>query len=402
MIDSTVTTGDTPASREFRAGLQAQLKGDLVTARARFEDALKLDSKYAPALIGLAGVAQAQGDDAKVQQLLRQAEQASPRSPDVRMAWGRYYLRKNDLKQAEKYFLSAREVAPRTIPPLIELGEIYLRTGRPGEAVRVFRLGTELDPKNRFAQYGLGVALAATGQRNEAIRTLENASELTASDPAPLRAVGRLYLETGELDKALAAFDRGLQRQPKFVPIMLDRAEALARMNRTNEAIAQLVAAEALAPESAEVQFRLGDVYQGAKRYPEAEKAYLRAISLAPKNPLPYNNLAWMLVASGGDAKRAVEFAGKAVEMSPRSSPLLDTLGWAQRAAGDLNGAQASLKRAIELEPNFAAYHYHLGVVQRDLKQNAAARSSLRRALELDPKLPQADEAKKLLAELPG
>ena len=72
---------------------------------------------------------------------------------------------------------------------------------------------------------------------------------------------------------------------------------------------------------------RLGDVYQSAKRYPEAEKAYLKAISLAPKNPLAYNNLAWMLVTSGGDAKRAVEFATKAVDLRPRSSSLLDTLG---------------------------------------------------------------------------
>lgn len=401
MIDSSVTTADTPASREFRAGVQAQLRGDLATARTKFEAALKLDPNYAPAFIGLAGVAQAEGNDALVEQYLQRAERASPRSPDVQLAWGRYFLGKSQLGQAEKYFLKAREVAPRTIPPLLELGEIYLRTpGRANDALRMYRTALDLDPNNRFATYGLGVALAATGKREEAIKTLEKSAQMVTDDPAPLRAIGRIYLESGELDKALAAFDRGLQRQPKFVAVMLDRADTLSRMNRSGDAIAQMLAAEKLAPESAEVQFRLGDVYQGAKRYPEAEKAYLKAISLAPKNPLAYNNLAWMLTVSGGDPKRAVEFATKAVELSPRSSPLLDTLGWAQRAAGDLNAAQASLKRAIESEPNVAAYHYHLGIVQRDLKQNAAARASLQRALELDAKLPQADEARKLIKEL--
>ena len=266
----------------------------------------------------------------------------------------------------------------------------------------MYQTAVQMDANNRYAQYGLGIALAATGKRDDAIKALEKAAQLTPRDPAPLRAIGRLYLESGELDKALAAFDRGLERQPQFVPVMLDRADTLARMNRTNDAIAQMTAAEKLAPDSAEVQFRLGDVYQGAKRYPEAEKAYLKAIAQAPKNPLPYNNLAWMLVASNGDAKRAVELATKAAELSPNSSPLYDTLGWAQRAAGNLAGAQASLKRAIELEPKVAAYYYHLGIVQRDLKENAAARTSLQRALDLDPKLPQADEVRRLLKEMPS
>ena len=238
--------------------------------------------------------------------------------------------------RAEKSFQRARELAPGSIPPLLELGEVYIRTGRAGDAGRAYRAAVELDGNNRFAQYGLGVSLAAAGKRDEALQALEKASQLTPKDPAALRAIGRLHLEAGELDKALAAFDRGLERQPQFVPLMLDRAEVLARSNRTGDAIAQMLAAEKLASNSAEVQFRLADIYQGAKRYPEAEGAYLRAIALAPKNALAYNNLAWMIVASNGDPKRAVELASKAVELAPKSSPLYDTLGWAQRAAGEM------------------------------------------------------------------
>jgi tetratricopeptide (TPR) repeat protein len=394
---------ETPAAREFRAGVQAQINGDMAAARAKFEAALKLDPSYAPAMIGMAGVAQSEGNADQVEQYLKRAESVSPKSPDVQLAWGRYYLGKGQNAQAERSFMKARELAPRTIPPLLELGEIYLRTpGRASDALRMFRAAAELDVNNRFVQYGLGIALAAAGKRGEAITALEKAATLAPKDPAPLRAIGRLYLESGDLNKALAAFDRGLARQPQFVPLMLDRGDVLARLNRNDEAITQVMAAEKLAPESVEVQVRLADTLQNAKRYPEAEKAYLKAIALAPKNPLAYNNLAWMEVSRNGNATRAVELATKAVELSPKSSPLYDTLGWAQRAAGDLTGAQASLKRAIELEPNVAVYHYHLGIVQRDGKQNAAARASLQRALELDAKLPQADEARKILKELPA
>lgn len=401
LIDSAAVAGDSPAALEFRAGIQAQLKGDVAAARARFDAALKIDPNYAPALIGLAGVAQAQGNPQQVEQYLQRAERANPRSPDVFLAWGRHYMRTNQIERAEKSLLTARGLAPRTIPPLLELAEIYIRTpGRTGDAVRMYRAALEIDPGNKFAQYGLGISLAATGQRAEALKALEKASESTPKDPAAPRAIGLLYLESGELERALSSFDRGLARQPQFVPVMLDRADVLLRLNRPNDAVAQAAVAEKLAPDAADVQIRAADIYQGAQRWKEAESAYLRTIALAPNSPYAYNNLAWMTVARNGDARQAVIWARRAVELAPSASPFYDTYGWAQRAAGDLTGAQTSLKRAIELEPKVAAYYYHLGVVQQGLKQNAAARGSLQRALELDPKLPQAEEVRKLLKEL--
>jgi Tfp pilus assembly protein PilF len=214
--------------------------------------------------------------------------------------------------------------------------------------------------------------------------------------------MGRTYLEAGEYDKALGAFETGLARQPGFVPLMLDKADVLAQQNRISDALAQYAAAEKLAPKSAEVQLRKADVLQRSKRWNDADAAYQRAIALDAKNPMAYNNLAWMIVERQGDPKKAVELAKKAVELSPNSSPLLDTLGWAQRYAGELVAAQTSLKRAIEIEPKVAGYHYHLGVVQRDLKDNAEARRSLQRALELDPKMTEAEDARKLLQQLPA
>lgn len=394
---------ESPAGREFRAGIQAQVRGDLASARSRFEAALRLDPRYVPALLGLAGVAQTEGKPQQVEALLRRAEQAGPKSAEVQIAWGRHFLRNNQFDKAESAFLRARELAPQSIPPLLELGEVYLRMpGRAQDAVAVYRTAVELDGNNRYALYGYGVALAATGRRQEAVGALEKASQLTPKDPAALRAIGRVYLETGDLDKALAAFDRGLARQPGFVPLMLDRADVLARMGRQNDAIAQMLAAEKLAPKSAEVKVRLADVYQAAKRWDEAESAYRSAITLAPKSPVAYNNLAWVTVSRGGDAKRAVELARKAVELSPKSSPFYDTLGWAQHAAGDLRAAEMSLMRAIELEPNVASYYSHLGVVQRELKQTNSARASFQRAIELDPTSPQAEEIRKWLKELPA
>lgn len=395
------TAGDeTPQSSEFRAGAQAQLQSDWAGAKAHFEAALKIAPDYVPALIGMAAVAQAEGRLPDTERYLGQAERVAPGAWEVHLAWGRYHVARNAPDPAEKALRKAHELMPKAVPPMLELADLLMRKGRNADALAFYRKAVALDPKSKFAVYGLGVAAAATGQRAESLAAFEQAAQLAPRDPAPLRAMGRLYLEAGELDKALAEFDRALARQPKFFPLMLDRSEVLSRQQRWPEAIDQVLAAERLSPQSPEVQLKLADTYQGAGRWNDAETRYLKTIELVPKSPFAYNNLAWMTVARGGDARKAIGWAQQAVALSPRSSPFHDTLGWAHRAAGDLNNALASVQQAIKLEPNVAGYHYHLGQVQADLKNKTAARASLQKALQLDPKSPQADEIRKLLTSL--
>lgn len=394
-------TADSPQAREHRAGIQALVNGKPLEAKNRFEASLKFDSTYAPAWVGLAAVAQAQGSLAQAENHLKEAQRVAPKAPEVHLAWGRLHLSRNDTGKAEAAFREAHALAPAQIPPLLELGNLYLRLpGRAPDALSAFQKAVAIDGKNAMAQYGRGVSAASAGQRDEAFAALVLAAGLAPQDPAPHRAMGRLHLEAGEVDKALAAFDTGLTRQPRFVPLMLDRGDALGRAGRWDEAVRQLEAAAALAPDAADIQIKLGDAHQGAARWTEAEKFYLQAMRLNPRNPLAFNNLAWMTVERKGDARKAVEWAGEAVKLSPGSSPFHDTLGWAQRAAGDLPAAARSHQRAISLEPNVASYHYRLGLVLVEMKKPAEAQGAFKRALDLDPKLPQADEVRRLLKSL--
>jgi len=399
-IASAQAPDESPQGHEHRAGIQALVDGSLPTAKAHFEASLKIDPHYAPALIGLASVAQTEHKPADAEQYLQRAERAAPLLPAVHLAWGRYYIAAKKLDRAERSLLESRRLDGKGIPPLLELGDLYLHTGRAADALNIYRDAVTLDASNRFAQFGLGTAAAVAGQREDALRAFEVAAKLAPQDPAPLRAIGLIHMETGAVDKAIVAFDTGLVRQPKFLPLMLDRADALGHQKRWGDALKQLEQAEKLAPKSAEVQLKMADIYQGAQRWSEAETRYLKTIELEPGKASAYNNLAWMTVARAGDPKVAVQWSRKAVELSPGSSPFHDTLGWALRAAGDLQGARTRLQQAIKLEPKVAGYHFHLGVVQSELKQPAAARESLKLALGLDLNMPQAEEARRLLKSL--
>ncbi|HEY0953339.1 MAG TPA: tetratricopeptide repeat protein [Roseateles sp.] len=394
---------ESPQGVAFRAGVQALLleKGKPSVARGHFERALKIDGRYVPAVLGMAAVAQAEGRSSQVESWLQQAEKLEPGAPEVHLAWGRYHQGQGRLAQAEKSFLQARERAPRTIPPLLELGDLYLKSPHHRkQALEAFRAAVELAPANGHAQFGLGAAAAANGEREMALAALDKASNLEPRDPEPPRLIGRLWLEAGRFDEALAAFDGALKRQPAYLPAMLDRVDALAAQRRWPLALEQLAQARRIAPKAAAVALKFADVHQASGQFVAAKAEYLKAIELGPRDPLAYNNLAWMTVESKGDARQAVAWARQAVALAPGSAPFHDTLGWALRAAGDLPAASASLAKAVEMEPNMAGYHFHLGVIKAELKQPAAARAALEKALALDPKLSQSNEARALLKTL--
>ena len=392
----------TAQGTELLAGMQAQQRGELAAAQTRYEAALKIDPRYVPAMLALAGLEMGRGAFKRAESLLQQAEQIEPKSLQVHLVWGRYFSAQRQFDKAEKSLLTAGSLAPKSLAPLVELGDLYLlMAGRRTDALRVYREAAALNGDNSIVQYGLGAAAAANGQRIEAMKAFERAAELAPRDPRPLRAIGRLELEAGANEKALSAFDRGLTRKPDLVPLMVDRADALDRLGRRDDALAQLATAQKAAPDSVDVLLKTGDVQQGTKRWDEAQSSYLKVIALAPQDPVAYNNLAWMTVSGGRDAKKAVAWARQAVALSPNSSPFHDTLGWAERAAGNLPGAASSIGKAIALEPRVAGYHLHLGIVQAELRQFSAARASLNKVLQIEPAGSDAAEARDRLSALP-
>jgi len=378
---------EAPAAQAFREGLQALINNKPDEARKAFDSSLKLDPKHVPALLGMATLDLSGRRNKEARSWLARAEAAAPQSAEVHLAWGRFHLAEKRPTDAEQSLQKAIALNPQAVPARLELGDLYLaQPGRAADALKAFQATAALAPDNRFALYGLGASAALNGKVEEALLAFQRCTELTPKDPAPWRAIGRLHLERGAVDKALAAFDSGLQRLPDFLPLMLDRVDALGGLRRWDDALKQLQAAAKADPKSADVLLKRADVLQGMQRWSDAERAYLDTIERAPAQPLAYNNLAWMtLVRGGGDAKKAVDWARKAVSLSPRSSPFHDTLGWAERAAGRLDAAAASLQKAIALEGNVAGYHLHLGIVRAEQNQKAAARSSLERAIALDP-----------------
>lgn len=89
-------------------------------------------------------------------------------------------------------------------------------------------------------------------------------------------------------------------------------------------------------------------------RWPEASWSYAKAASLLPGEALPHDRVAFATLAMGGSPQRAIEFAKRAVELSPSSASYRLTLARAHLAAGQEAHAREELERAWSIAPDDA------------------------------------------------
>lgn len=210
------------------------------------------------------------------------------------------------------------------------------------------------------SRVSVAAALSADERGREAI-SLVNEALLGDPDSRELRfALAGLYDQAGEHARAAALYDRLIARLPE-PPGAGDWRYFLARGASLLE---------------------IGD-------WPRAESDLKRAVELAPEEATALNYLGYSWAERGENLDEAFRLIDRAVELEPQSGAIVDSLGWAQFQLGRYKEAVVNLERAAAMEPSDPTITDHLGDVYWKLGRKAEARFQWRRALELGPKAAQ-------------
>jgi len=112
-----------------------------------------------------------------------------------------------------------------------------------------------------------------------------------ATQQADLSGAEMLY-RAGRFEEAAAKFQAMVKADPKLAPAQVGLVHSLLREEKVEEAQAAAIRALALLPNAAPLATALGDVQFRLGEMPEAERSYLKAVNLNPKDPAPYLALA--------------------------------------------------------------------------------------------------------------
>lgn len=243
---------------------------------------------------------------------------------------------------------------------LVRLGAIYGARGLPPEArpallsrlLRDPRLAIRIEAARELAMVPPRALEGRDAEALErAIGELLEAERLHADRADAWLRIGRVALDRGRAEEAASALDNALERDPSFIPALVNLADLRRMQGDEAEAEALLRRAIERDDEAAEAHHALGLLLVRTERTDEARPHFERAVELRPDNPRFHYVLA-VATRDAGDLSAAIAVLERALERHPNDVEMLLTMAQFASEAGDAQRAGTAAAQLRALRPD--------------------------------------------------
>src|SRR5436190_1241347 len=245
----------------------------------------------------------------------------------ITLAW-RAFEQTSYWKNSETLWNHALAVTADNDAAHNNLGYLFLQRGELDSAISHFETALEIRSRNAATHYNFGGALIEN-----------NLANALARRGLPSEAVGH--------------YEKAVELRPDYGDPYLNLGTVLFQHGRTDEAIAQWQKALATQPNDAGFHTALGNAFLKGELPKDAIAEYEHAARISTQDPVPRNNLAWLLATSSDasirDGNRAMESAKQAVRLSRGKDPnYLRTLAAAFAESGRFAEAKETAQQALQ------------------------------------------------------
>jgi tetratricopeptide (TPR) repeat protein len=374
------------------------LAGDGAKALAAWDEALRRDRRFGPALFergkyyagnyaGLRTPPSARAGGGRV--LFGPAAPESPSQRDLRLQ-GETALREasaaSGLGAAEQAYLR---------------GALAYGQGAYSEAAAALETYAAANPWDARAFALLGNAWYYAGEFAKAEAQLTQALRL---EPNPQVSRARAYVRYSlrKYAEALVDIDECLRAEPENPEMICDRGLLLQALNRPDEAEKDYGRALDRRPKMARALNNRGTLRAARRDFEGATADFEQAIFDNPLSSDAYVNLGTVLV-SQGKFDRAIQEFGTAIGIDPEGAEPYANRGLARRLKGDADGAFSDFQTAVRRDPRNPEARFQLAEALEARRDRAGALKELREALRIaDPAWPRRAAADALLQSWTG
>jgi tetratricopeptide (TPR) repeat protein len=332
---------------------------ELTGAIDLFNQAIKIDPRFALAYAGLADADRRMWDQTKdpvwTQRALGAAQQAQALNdnlPEVHFTLGSIYTTTGRTSEAIAELQRALQLAPNSDEALRRLGTAYLNGNQPQQAIASYTKATDVNPYLYTNYNQLGIAYFQLGQNEQALKAFQHVTELAPDRAEGWANTGAVYYQQGKWNECIPEFQKAIELQPNAM-YYSNLGTTYFYLSRYDDAAKMFDKAVSLAENNARFRVYLADAYRWSGQSAKASAMYDEAISLAYKsiqvNPKDAETLGYLAIAYAkkGDAKQAAQFIARARAIDNQSNELMYEEATIYTLAGQFKEALDSLGQAL-------------------------------------------------------
>ncbi|WP_229367959.1 tetratricopeptide repeat protein [Telluribacter humicola] len=227
------------------------------------------------------------------------------------------------VKEAKEIFTKLAESNP-TPESYYNLGYFYVRTNQLDEAQKAFEKGLALDDKSYLNQVGLATVALGKGDKAKAQELIATAEKKTrGKDAQVLYRAGEAYTlfeKNNDPAEAIRLLDAAIKRDKNLADAYIVKGDALSLKNEGGPAVTAYEYALTAKPNYALANNRIGQIFLRGKNYNQALDYYKKAIDANPDFAPAYKDLA-ELYFFARQYKRAAENFDMYLQKSGNNDP---------------------------------------------------------------------------------
>jgi tetratricopeptide (TPR) repeat protein len=248
-------------------GIALYESGDYAAAKTRLESALRSKPNDENVELFLANDLIKLGELDSAAAHLQHLAARQPKNQEI---W--YLLGKVHMKLSEQALGHLNDIDPNSVWVHQISGEIMESMKNYDGALLEYRKAVELAPNQPGVHFLLGNAYWSLANWSDSVKEFQAELKIVPANCTAQWKIGNSMLEQRtDPETALANLEKALALCPSLVQAKVDRARALIRMERNEDAVVDLRSAEKVSPEEPTIHFLLGQALRSLGRTAEAK-----------------------------------------------------------------------------------------------------------------------------------
>jgi tetratricopeptide (TPR) repeat protein/HEAT repeat protein len=360
-------------------------------------EALERRTKDAEVLARVADFYERVEEKDRALKLLQRLAQTQAGDPTYLVDLGDRYYQAGDKKKALETWARLRAMIPNRAKAAATLGEVYLDHDMPTEALTALREAVTLDPSSARYKKSLAIALERTAsatsapaaQYGEALELWQELLRDAQGDKLVLREarahIVSLWSLRRELPRQVAPLRQRFAAAPPDLEAGRLLAEVQRKLQRLGDAEATLRKVVLLAPGDEESLLLLERVLVQAPNLPAAIEVLEKLASVNPKRAREFYQRMAQYAAELYRDDDAIQYAARAVELSPDDASGHQKLGELYKRRQDVPRAIQEYRRAIAKNDRLFAVYFELAELLLSTGQTDEADKLFRRVVRASP-----------------